>query len=95
MKYDGTLLEKLDYNQVKHFDISGKEKEEDIHENGVALLLSKDTFKSHLEWEPISESIIRAKFLSKFKNVHIIMCYAPTNLATEEDKTLSMDNSKV
>ena len=62
---------------------SGKEKEEDTHENGVAILLSRDAFKSLLEWEPISERIIRAKFLSKFKNVHIIMCYAPTNVTPE------------
>jgi exonuclease III len=66
---------------------SGKEREEDTHENGVALLLDKEAFKSLLEWEPVSERIIRAKFLSRFKNVHIIMCYAPTNLAPEEDKT--------
>ena len=65
---------------------SGKENEEDIHENGVGLLLSKEAFKSLLEWEPISERIIKAKFLSKFKNVNIIMCYAPTNTSHEEEK---------
>ena len=65
---------------------SGMENEEDTHENGVALLLNKDSFKSLLEWEPVSDRIIRAKFLSRFQNVHIVMCYAPTNLAPEEDK---------
>ena len=64
---------------------SGKEKEHP--RKWSSILLSRDAFKSLLEWEPISERIIRAKFLSKFKNVHIIMCYAPTNVTPEEEKT--------
>uniref|UniRef100_A0A2C9KLM5 Endonuclease/exonuclease/phosphatase domain-containing protein n=1 Tax=Biomphalaria glabrata TaxID=6526 RepID=A0A2C9KLM5_BIOGL len=70
---------------------SGKEKEDNLHENGVALLLNKEAFKSLLEWEPVSVRIIRAKFLSKLKNVHIIMCYAPTNLASDTDKNTFYD----
>ena len=67
---------------------SGKEKEDDVHEAGVALLLSKEAAKSLMEWEPVSERIITARFESRFQKASIIMCYAPTNNADEEEKDL-------
>ena len=66
---------------------SGNENEDNHHEAGEALLLSKEAAKSLMEWEPVSEHIIRARFQSRFQNVSIVMCYAPTNNA-EEDKDL-------
>ena len=65
---------------------SGKEREDDPHEAGVALLLSKEASKSLMEWEPVSDRIIRARFESRFQKTAIIMCYAPTNNANEEEK---------
>ena len=65
---------------------SGKENESDPHEAGVALLLSKEANRSLLEWEPVSDRIIRARFESRFQKVTVIMCYAPTNAAEEEEK---------
>lgn len=38
------------------------------------------------EWEPINETILRARFQSKFQEVSIIQCYAPTNPADREVK---------
>ena len=34
-------------------------------------------------WEPVSARIISAKFHSRQRNVTIIQCYAPTNMAEE------------
>ena len=55
-------------------------------ERGVGLILSKGAARSLLEWEPVSERIIRARFNSRWQQVTVIQCYAPTNEATEEEK---------
>ena len=65
---------------------SGKENIDDHHEAGVALLLSKEAVRSLMEWEPVSDRIMRARFHSRFQEVTVVMCYAPTNNAEEEDK---------
>ena len=44
---------------------AGKENEDDRHEAGVTLLLSKDAARSLIEWEPVSDLIIRARFESR------------------------------
>ena len=38
-----------------------------------------------MEWSPISERIILARFKTKIRNLTIIQCYAPTEI-TEKDK---------
>ena len=65
---------------------SGKDNSDDRHEAGVALLLSKETARSLMKWEPVSDRIITARFESRFQKVSVVMCYAPTNNAEEEDK---------
>ena len=65
---------------------SGKENEEDRHEAGVALMMSKQAVRSLLEWEPVSDRIITARFESRFQKVTIVMAYSPTNNAEEEEK---------
>uniref|UniRef100_A0A8D0A351 Endonuclease/exonuclease/phosphatase domain-containing protein n=1 Tax=Sander lucioperca TaxID=283035 RepID=A0A8D0A351_SANLU len=68
------------------FLYSGNPKEEDPHTHGVGILLSKGAAKSLIEWEPISERIITARFTSKGRNITFIQCYAPTNTAVYEEK---------
>ena len=62
---------------------SGKENKEDPHEAGVGIMLSKKARKSLIEWEPISDRIIKARN----QKTTIIQCYSPTNDATEDAKT--------
>jgi len=39
-----------------------------------------------LEWEPISDRIMKAPFNSKHCKLTIILCYAPTNESDKDDK---------
>jgi len=46
--------------------------------------MSKATKKSMIEWTPISERLMVARFKSKYTKISVIQCYALTNDAEEE-----------
>ena len=56
------------------------------HIHGVALIISKEQANTLIEWDPISPRLIRARFYSKYCNLTILQCYAPTNEADPEVK---------
>ena len=56
------------------------------HVKGVGFILSKEAAQCLLEWEPVSDRIIRARFNWRWQQVTILQCYAPKNEATEEAK---------
>ena len=56
------------------------------HEHGVAIIVSKMKSKTLLEWEPISDRLIRARFNSTHSKLTILQCYLPTNEAEDDDK---------
>ncbi|XP_056017321.1 craniofacial development protein 2-like [Ostrea edulis] len=58
----------------------------DPHEKGVGFLLNKTSKKALLEWNPVSQRIITARFDTKFQKTTIIQVYAPTNEADEYEK---------
>ena len=80
----------LDWSWKNHIadkiNVASFRQNEERHEAGIELLLSKKAAKSLIEWEPASDHIITARFESHFKKVSIVMCYAPTNTSEEEDK---------
>jgi len=49
------------------------------HERGVGFLLSPHASKGLMEWHPVSDRVIVARFRSSVRNTTIIQCYAPTN----------------
>ena len=58
----------------------------DVHSSGVALIINRRHTKALIEWEPINDRLLRARFDSKFCKLTIIQGYAPTNEAEEETK---------
>lgn len=63
---------------------SGKDSE---HVSGVALLLDELVSKKCLiEWKPVSDRILSARFDSKFAKSTVVLCYTPTNNAEETEK---------
>ena len=58
----------------------------DTHIRGVALAIAKKKANTLLEWEPISDRMIKACFNSKHCKLTIILGYAPTNESDKEDK---------
>ena len=56
------------------------------HREGVAIMMSKEAKTSMIEWTPISERLMVARFKSRYTKLSVIQCYAPTNDAEEEAK---------
>ena len=57
------------------------------HHGGVAIIMNRNVTKAKLEYSPVNERIIRARFQTKQGKLTIIQCYAPTNEADAEEKT--------
>ena len=54
--------------------------------HGVGFMLSAETTKALMEWEPINERLIIARFYGTAAYISIIQGYTPTNDAEPEEK---------
>ena len=48
--------------------------------------MNKEAQKSLMEWSPISERIIVARFKTRIRNLTIIQCYAPVEITEKDEK---------
>ena len=71
--------EKVKMNTGKSVIFSGRE--DNIHRHGVAIMMTKKAEQVLMEWKPISDRIIYARFFSRYVKLSIIQVYAPTNEA--------------
>ena len=49
-------------------------------------MITRGVEETLLDWKPVTERVITARFFSKFVKMSVIQVYAPTNEATDEDK---------
>ena len=61
-------------------------RQDDLHHEGVAIILKKGMEKYLMEWKPVNCRIILARLKGRQTNVSIIQCYAPTNDSDNMDK---------
>ena len=54
-------------------------REDDLHHEGVAIIMKKGMEKYLMEWKPVNSRIIQARLKGRQTNLSIIQCYAPTN----------------
>ena len=59
--------------------------QKDTHHRGVALIMNRESANTLMEWEPINETLIKARFNSKYCKLTIIH-YAPTNDSEDDMK---------
>ena len=48
--------------------------------------MNKERARSMIEWEPVNERLIRARFNSHYAKTTVIQCYTPTNDAENDIK---------
>ena len=60
--------------------------QKDTHHRGVALIMNRESANTLIEWEPINERLIKARFNSRYCKLTIIQCHAPTNDSEDDMK---------
>lgn len=61
-------------------------RDDNIHRAGVALILKRGVDKSLMEWKPVNERLMMARFKGRHGKLTVIQTYAPTNDAEDEEK---------
>ncbi|XP_073839020.1 uncharacterized protein [Musca autumnalis] len=83
-RWNGSGLHRLQSGETLIY--SGRD-EKDIHSDGVALLLSRSASTSLINWNPVNERILTARFHSRIRNITIVQVYAPTETSVSDIKT--------
>ena len=60
-------------------------RKDDVHQEGVAILCSKEASRALMGYKPISSRIVKARFQLQHTNLTVFQVYAPTANARDED----------
>ena len=61
-------------------------RDDELHREGVEIILKKGADRSVLEWKPINSRLIKARPKGKQNNLTLIQCYTPTNDSEDDLK---------
>ena len=61
---------------------------DELHYQGTGLLMTKKARRALVDWKPVNERLMSARFRGKYTNLSIIVCYAPTNDADQNTKEI-------
>ena len=66
-------------------------REDNQHTEGVAIIMSDKVANALMEWKPLGERLVMARFNSKYTKLTVITCYAPIEDAEEAKKDVFYD----
>ncbi|KAI8516766.1 hypothetical protein Bbelb_053470 [Branchiostoma belcheri] len=61
-------------------------RDDGLHRQGVALALAPSAHRSLVFWKPVSNRLLLARLRHQHGRISIIVAYAPTDVASEDDK---------
>ena len=67
-------------------------KEERSYSHGVVVILGKNICNSLIGYNPNNDRIIKLRVQAKPHNITIILCYAPTSLANDDEMAYFYDS---
>ena len=72
--------------RIGNFLLNNSGRDDNIHRQGVALLLVDCATDNLINYECINERILRARFKNRLVRLTVIVCYAPTESASAIEK---------
>ena len=60
--------------------------DDEVQQGGVAIMMSARAKGLWMRWTPISKRIITTRLYSKYKKLTVVLAYALTNDAMDEEK---------
>ena len=70
---------------------SGRSREDNQHAEGVATIMPDEAAKALMEWKPLGERLIMARFNSKYTKLTVITCYTSIVDVEEAKKDVFYD----
>ena len=90
-KVDLAALQEVRWPGIGECNIEGYKllysgREDEIHREGVALCISPRAQRALIEYKPINERLLKARFRGKWFHLTVIAAYAPTEDGEEREK---------